>query len=33
MSDGRLKDYPYVVVRFACRDCSRLGRYRLIPSP
>ena len=29
MSDGGLKDYPYVVVRFACRDCSRLGRYRL----
>ena len=29
MSDGRLKDYPYVVVRFACRDCPRLGRYRL----
>jgi len=25
----RLRDYPYVVVRFACRDCPRLGRYRL----
>jgi hypothetical protein len=25
----RLRDYPYVVVRFACRDCARLGRYRL----
>ena len=29
MSNGRLKDYPYVMVRFACRDCPRLGRYRL----
>jgi hypothetical protein len=26
---SRLRDYPYVVVRFACRDCPRLGRYRL----
>ena len=25
----RLRDYPYVVVRFACRDRPRLGRYRL----
>jgi hypothetical protein len=25
----RLRDYPYVVVRFACRDCPRIGRYRL----
>jgi hypothetical protein len=25
----RLRDYPYVVVRFARRDCPRLGRYRL----
>jgi hypothetical protein len=25
----RLRDYPYVVVRFACRDCPRVGRYRL----
>jgi len=24
-----LRDYPYVVVRFACRDCPRVGRYRL----
>jgi|SRR4051794_16559746 hypothetical protein len=29
MCAGRLKDYPYVAVRFACRDCPRLGRYRL----
>jgi hypothetical protein len=29
MSDGRLRDYPYVMVRFACRDCPRVGRYRL----
>jgi len=27
--ESRLRDYPYVVVRFACRDCPRLGRYRL----
>jgi hypothetical protein len=26
---GRLRDYPFVVVRFACRECPRLGRYRL----
>jgi hypothetical protein len=25
----RLRDYPYIVVRFACRDCPRAGRYRL----
>ena len=25
----RLRDYPYVVVRFACRDCPRIGSYRL----
>jgi hypothetical protein len=25
----RLRDYPFVVVRFACRDCPRIGRYRL----
>lgn len=25
----RHRDYPYVIVRFACRDCPRLGRYRL----
>ena len=25
----RLRDFPYVVVRFACRDCLRIGRYRL----
>lgn len=24
-----LRDYPFVVVRFACRDCPRIGRYRL----
>ncbi|MBV8474888.1 MAG: hypothetical protein JO234_15835 [Hyphomicrobiales bacterium] len=28
-SSLRLRDYPYVVVRFACRDCGRIGRYRL----
>ena len=27
--DLRLRDYPYVVVRFAYRDCPRIGRYRL----
>ncbi len=27
--DFRLRDYPYVVVRFACRDCPRIGQYRL----
>jgi hypothetical protein len=25
----RLRDYPYVVVRFARRDCPQLGHYRL----
>ena len=25
----RIRDYPYVLVRFACRDCPRMGRYRL----
>ena len=25
----RLRDYPYVIVRFACRHCPRLGRYRV----
>jgi hypothetical protein len=25
----RLRDYPYVTVRFACRHCPRLGRYRV----
>lgn len=25
----RLRDYPYVVVRFACRNCLRFGQYRL----
>src|SRR5271165_6293795 len=25
----RLRDYPYVVVRFVRRDCPRIGRYRL----
>jgi len=24
-----LRDYPFVVVRFACHDCPRIGRYRL----
>jgi hypothetical protein len=24
-----LRDYPYIVVRFACRECPRVGRYRL----
>src|SRR3954468_21728291 len=28
--DGRLRDYPFVVVRFACRGCPRIGRYRLV---
>jgi hypothetical protein len=27
--DGRLREYPYIVVRFACRECPRIGRYRL----
>jgi hypothetical protein len=25
----RLRDYPLVVVRFVCRNCPRIGRYRL----
>jgi len=25
----RLRDYPYIVVRFACREYPRVGRYRL----
>jgi hypothetical protein len=25
----RLLDYPYIMVRFACRECPRAGRYRL----
>jgi len=25
----RLRDCPYVVVRISCRDCPRIGRYRL----
>lgn len=25
----RLRDYPYIIVRFACRECPRVGRYRL----
>src|SRR3954470_121355 len=27
--DGRLRDYPFVVVRLACCACPRVGRYRL----
>lgn len=27
--DDCLAFYPYVVVRIACRNCSRSGRYRL----
>lgn len=27
--DQRIRDYPYVVVRIACGDCPRMGRYRL----
>jgi hypothetical protein len=26
---GRLRDYPFVVVRLSCRLCPRVGRYRL----
>jgi hypothetical protein len=26
----RLRDYPYVVFRMACRECPRIGRYRLV---
>ena len=25
----RLRNYPFVVVRFACHDYPRIGRYRL----
>jgi hypothetical protein len=25
----RLRDYPFIVVRFACRQCPRMGRYRV----
>jgi len=25
----RLREYPYVAVRLACRECTRIGRYRL----
>jgi len=25
----RLKDYPFIVVRLACRQCPRIGRYRV----
>jgi hypothetical protein len=25
----RLKDYPLIVVRLACRECPRIGRYRV----
>ena len=25
----RLSDYPFVIVRIACRRCGRSGRYRL----
>jgi hypothetical protein len=25
----RLRDYPYIVLRIACRECPRMGRYRL----
>lgn len=28
-SSQRLRDYPFVIVRFACHDCPRIGRYRL----
>ena len=28
-SEPRLRDYPFVIVRFACRDCPRIGQYRL----
>ncbi len=26
---GRLRDYPFVVVRLACHACFRSGQYRL----
>jgi hypothetical protein len=25
----RLRDYPFIVLRIACRECPRMGRYRL----
>ena len=25
----RLRDYPYIVLRIACRERPRIGRYRL----
>lgn len=25
----RLREYPYIAVRFACRECPRRGHYRL----
>jgi hypothetical protein len=25
----RLRNYPYIVLRIACRECPRIGRYRL----
>jgi hypothetical protein len=25
----RLRDYPFVIVRLACRECPRIGRYRV----
>jgi hypothetical protein len=28
-SGMRLRNYPYIIVRFACRHCPRLGRYRV----
>ncbi len=29
MADNVLATYPYVVVRIACRQCSRAGAFRL----
>lgn len=29
LSSLRLRDYPFVVVRFACHDSPRIVRYRL----
>ena len=25
----RCRTYPYIVVRFSCRHCPRIGRYRV----
>jgi hypothetical protein len=25
----RLRNYPFIVVRLACRQCVRMGRYRV----